>query len=73
MNTEYMDVRRGEIMLEFNRCFLCPMLVGKATKRSGIQNYRTPPQLSNLTSPTIARNVSASYASYICLPVVKDD
>jgi hypothetical protein len=32
MNTEYMDVRRREIMLEFNRYVLCPVFVGKATK-----------------------------------------
>lgn len=31
MNTEYMDVRRGEIMSEFNRYVLCAVLVAKAT------------------------------------------
>ena len=38
MNAEYMEVRRGEIMLEFNRYVLCPVSVGKATKD---QRYKT--------------------------------
>ena len=57
MNTEHMDVRRGEIMLELNRYVLWQVSAGRGYERSEIQHYRTPPQLSNLTSPTIARNM----------------
>ena len=34
-----MNVRRKEIMLEFNRYVLCPMLVGKAAKERRYKNY----------------------------------
>jgi hypothetical protein len=38
-----------------------------------MQNYRTPPQLPNLTSLTTARNVLLGCVSYLCLPVVEHD